>query len=133
MKFARKDLIDRIRAEITRREEAVTAKNVRLLADYVANRDEHVRRTGPAWNMFANTIKRRVRAGQPVTTADVPREIKSPWNDNAQPWDRTGPAQHVAEVGALQALLALLESTDAEEVTLATLDRIGFRVRDLFR
>lgn len=138
MKFARQSMIDRVKAEIDRRETEAVERTKQSDAEYNKTRAAYVTATSDAWNTFANTIKRRIRAGQPVTSADVPTQLSAGgFNRNGQGyiqcWTGSGPRAWEPDVAALQTLLALLESTTTDEISTTELERMGFKMSMLFR
>lgn len=137
MKFARQVLVDRVKAEIGRREAEAIKRTTEAAIEWSKTRAAYVTNTKDAWNAFANTIKRRVRAGQPVTTADVPATLGAGFNRNGQGyiqcWSDGGPRVWEPDVTTLQTLLALLESTTTDEISTTELERMGFKMGHLFR
>lgn len=141
MKFVRTDLIERVRNEIKRRETEAKAETGKAAEAYSRRRLAYVRDVNPLWTGLADRIRSRVRNGQPLTLADIPDQlIDRSWgrSSNRQVatvtlWDDTEPVPETARTEELHTLLALLESTDVETVTLATLDRLGFKMTQLFR
>jgi hypothetical protein len=138
MKFAREVLIGRVKDEIERRELDATKRTAEAAVEYDKTRAAYVNGTLDAWNTFANTIKRRCRAGQPVTTADVPVRLGGGGFNRTgqgyiQCWSESGPRISEPDVAALQTLLALLESTTTDEISTTELERMGFKMSCLFR
>lgn len=135
MKFTRTALIDRVKAEIARREQAAADLNTKTAAEHDKKRAEYVERTSDAWSRLATTIRARLRAGRPITGDDIPVELRDGWHggDRIDTWRGKGPAVQTANVDALTTLLHLLEATTDEEITTASLERVGFRTADLFR
>lgn len=138
MKFARQVLVDRVKAEIGRREAEAIERTAKAAIEYDKARASYVTNTKDAWNTFANTIKRRVRAGQPVAVADVPAMLGAGgFNRNGQGyiqcWSGGGPRVWEPDVTTLQTLLALLESTTTDEISTTELERMGFKMGHLFR
>lgn len=137
MRFTRQVLVDRVKAEIGRREAEAIERTAEAAIEYDKARASYVTNTKDAWNAFANTIKRRVRAGQPVTTTDVPAVLGGSFGRSSagylQCWSDGGPRVWEPDVTTLQTLLALLESTTTDEVSTTELERMGFKMGHLFR
>ena len=140
MKFTKQVLIERVKDEIKRREADAAEFNMHAEHEYARSLTDYLASTKDAWNDFANTIKRRVRAGLPVTAKDVPPLLAGDRQGWAGPrgawvlvWGDKGPVQHTADTVALNTLLALLQSTTTEEVTTTELERMGFKMSRLFR
>lgn len=137
MRFARQVLVDRVKAEIGRREAEAVERTAEAAAEWSKARAAYVTNTKDAWNAFANTIKRRVRAGQPVAVADVPAMLSGSFGRNGggylQCWNDGGPRVWEPDVTTLQTLLALLESTTTDEISTTELERMGFKMGHLFR
>jgi hypothetical protein len=135
VKFNRTDLIARVQAEIARREQAAAEANAKAAAEHDKKLTEYVRRTSDAWSRLATTIRARIRAGRPITVDDIPVELRGGWHggDRIDTWRSNGAAVQTANVDALTTLLHLLEATTEEEITTASLERVGFRTAELFR
>ncbi len=135
MKFARNDLVDRVRNEIARRE----ARAVERTAEAAAKRDaalaEYLETTTPAWSALADTIRQRKRYGKPVTAEDIPAALRGRNGSTGyvSVWTEPRAETYTADTGPLSALLALLEATSDEEITTSSIERLGFRIADLFR
>lgn len=133
MKFNRKELIQRIRDEMTRRETATGQRNYKAKKEYDENLARYLEQTTNAWNTFANTIKRRIRAGQPVTAEDIPAELKvNVYRGQINVWDGKH-TDFIANTESLIILLSLLEATNTDEITATSLERMGFRMTSLFK
>lgn len=136
MMFARYDLINRVKDEIARREQAAEEYNAKAVQKYEQRRQEYLDETAAAWRQFADTIRVRQRAGKPIAYEDIPRELRGgfsrghvrTWND-----EQARPDKKTADVEALKTLLDLLESATDDTVTTASLERMGFRMAQLFR
>jgi hypothetical protein len=133
VKFTRTELIARIEAEIARREAAAADRTAKNRADHERAVAEHVQRTGDAWREFAKAIGRAARAGRPVCAADVPPELNSGGRGYLHVWDRQPPAAAAANVAAHRTLLELVKSCTDDEISVAALQRLGFKTAELFR
>jgi hypothetical protein len=136
MIFNREDLIQKVKDEIARRRQAAADENWQLLADYNAERETYLSETSEAWNQFANTIKRRIKAGTPVTPDDIPRTLTvSPSGPGRVylgllPSPPSGRKAHTSE---LQTVLDLLDQATNEKISTTELERMGFKIAHLFR
>jgi hypothetical protein len=135
VKFARTDLIDRVKAEIERLEQAAADRNAKYAQKYVERRQEYLDRTGPAWSELANTIRNRHRKSQPMTADDIPTLLRGGYTaGHVRTWDDDSkPDEYTADTTHLATLLNLLESATDDEITTAGLERMGFRMAQLFR
>lgn len=137
MKFNRKVLIDQLENEIERREEEAARKTAESKIEHNRGRVAYVEQTRDAWNAFANTIKRRLRANAPVTHEDVPALLTGGshggWHTRLVTWNEKGPTEVIADTVSLRTLLALVQSSSTEEVTTYELERMGFKMAHLFR
>lgn len=137
MKFDRVTLIDRVKAEIKRRETEAKERTDRAATEHAEAMGRYIARTSPAWSKLADTIRKRVRNMQPMTNADIPVELggTDQWQRGirVETWSDRDPAIHTADVSALGTLLALLESSPSEQVTTTELENMGFKMRELFR
>jgi hypothetical protein len=140
MKFERTVLIEKVKAEIERRERLAAEQTAQAAVNHDHARRAYIEGTADAWNSFANLIKRRVRSGQPVTGADVPVALgggrANGWTQRGgwlHTWENSGPSVATADVTALTTLLALLEASLVETVTTSELERMGFKMAQLFR
>lgn len=137
MKFDRVTLIDRVKAEIKRRETEAKERTDQAATEHAEAMGRYIVRTGPAWSRLADVIRKRVRNMQPMTNADIPVELggTDQWQRGirVQTWDDRDPAVYTADVSALGTLLALLESSPSEQVTTTELENMGFKMRELFR
>lgn len=140
MIFERTVLVEKVKAEIERRQQVAAEKTTQAKIDYDYDRRAYIESTADAWNMFANLVKRRVRAGTPVTDRDVPTMLgggrQNGWSQTGgrlRTWSEKPPRDETADVGALSTLLTLLEANQTDKVSTAELERMGFRMRDLFR
>lgn len=140
MIFERTVLIEKVKAEIERRQQVAVEKTTQAKVDYDHDRRAYTESTADAWNAFANLIKRRVRAGTPVLASDIPHVLgggrQNVWSNTGgwlRTWTDKRPGDETADVGALNTLLTLLEANQTDKVSTAELERMGFRMRDLFR
>lgn len=136
MRFARHDLIRRVRDEIQRRTEVTAQTNAESAERAARTRNEYVTRTSEDWKRFADRIQTAVGEGRPVTSEDVPEQLRDGWGDRlivnrADYW--APPTPRVPDIAALSALLALLEAATDDEISTGSLERSGFRVGALFR
>ncbi len=136
MRFARTDLIARVKAEILRRTQAADKANAAKWDEHRQAEAKYVAQTGEAWKKLADTIRLRARQGRPITSADIPKDLCDRASNDGG-WVRTfrrgEPSKVVANTAALENLLLLLEAATDEEITTASLERVGFRVAGLFR
>lgn len=133
MKFTRTDLIARVEATIARCEQIAADKTAKAAAEYERNLGRHVGETAEAWAAFAATIRRRVRAGKPITTADIPGQLRHGYGSGIRLWDTKPPTPTVANTAAHHALLGLLKACTDDEISDAALQRLGFRATDHIR
>lgn len=137
MIFDRTVLIERIKAEIERRQAEASERTKESAAEYEQGLAAYLDSSAAAWNDFANTIKRRLRAGAPVTSKDIPAALggKNIYRTGGylRTWNEGGPLVHAADVTALTTLLHLLESSTSSAVSTAELERMGFKMAQLFR
>lgn len=141
MKFDRIDLIERVKNEIERREAEARAENDKAAEVRNQRRMAYVRDVNPLWAQLADRIRLRVRTDQPLILADIPSDlVDRSWGRSNERtvvtvtlWDDREPALHKAHTDDLHTLVALLGSTDVPEVTLATLDRLGIKINQVFR
>lgn len=139
MKFVRTDLIEQVKAEIHRRGMEAAQRTADARDEYAANLAGYLERTSAGWSKLADTIRRRVRTGQPMTAEDVPAELGGGRNNWARQggyiavWDDKGPARYAPDVAGLKTLLTLLESSPSEQLSTTELENMGFKMRELFR
>lgn len=137
MKFDRVTLIDRVKAEIKRRETEAKERTDQAATEHAEAMGRYIVRTGPAWSRLADVIRKRVRNMQPVVSTDIPAELAGGsmgWGRTAvTTWEDKAPSVYTADVSALGTLLALLESSPSEQVTTTELENMGFKMRELFR
>lgn len=134
MKFARTDLIDRVEAEITRRQQHTADRNKKATAHFEKTRREYIDRTSDAWIELATTVRRRVRNSQPVTSTDIPKALRGGYTTgHIRTFDDTEPQEWTADTSALETLLDLLKSATDDEISTTHLERMGFRMAQLFR
>lgn len=134
MKFTRTALIDRVKAEIDRLEQATTSDNAEVQTKYQERRQQYLDRTGDAWKEFAATIRRRQNKNQPIVPGDIPAVLRDGRNGgHVAVWDYPDPKERVAPTGDLGTLLSLLESATDDEISTVSLERMGFRMAQLFR
>jgi hypothetical protein len=140
MIFERTVLIERVKAEIERRQQAATERSAQAKLDYDHDRSAYIENTADAWNAFANLIKRRCRSGAPVTHKDIPISLgggrQNGWSNTGgwlRTWTEKSPSDEVADVAALTTLLALLEASLTDKVSTTELERMGFKMAQLFR
>lgn len=136
MKFARLDLIRRVDAEIARREQLAVEKTAAAADKAASDRATYVELTADAWAAFAGAIRRAGRAARPVTMDDVPEMLRaSGYNDAIKipRGDRWTPTESSPVTADLHTLRALLASGVDEHVSLAEIERAGFKTATLFR
>lgn len=135
MKFTRTDLIDRVKAEIARREQAAVDRNAKANAAREERFRQYMDRTSAAWSTFATKIRTRIRRNEPITAQDIPVELRGGWIDSGRVdvWTDRGAGEITPDVDALHNLLHLLEAATDDEVTTNSLERMGFRTAQLFR
>lgn len=135
MKFQRTDLIVRVKAAIAAKHQAAAARNAKAAAYFATSREEYLAKTGPGWKQLADTIRIRLRTGQPMTAKDIPREVSNGRGHGGgyvATWDATEPDEYVPDTAALEQLLVLLEAATDDEITTSSLERMGFRTAQLF-
>lgn len=133
MKFQRQDLIARVEAAITASRTAATERNTKAAVDYDAKLAAWSAETSDAWKQLADTIRVRLRAGKPMTSADIPKRLRNGWSSgHIETWDAKPPTPHVADTAALEQLLLLLRAATDEQVSVASIERMGFRPAQLF-
>lgn len=130
MRFHRQDLIVRVDAAIAARRQAVQESNAREAEQYAERLANYVESTRDAWRQLADTIRQRLRAGKPMLGGDIPRELRGGWNHGV--WTGQAPTLRAADTAALEQLRVLLEASVDDEVSMATLERMGFRTAQLF-
>jgi hypothetical protein len=140
MIFERTVLIERVKAEIERRQQAATERCAKAKLDYDRERRAYIENTAEAWNALANTIKRRCRSGVPVLAGDIPHVLGGGRNNGwsspggwLQTWTEKPPSDETPDVAALTTLLALLEASLTDKVSTTELERMGFKMAQLFR
>lgn len=133
MKFQRADLITRVKAEIERRKQAMAEHNAEAAQKHEEARLKYLEATSPAWGELATTIRRRLRNNQPITTDDIPEELRTGRNYGyVAMWDSKSPTDRVADTRHLDALLECLESATDEVISASSLERLGFRMAQIF-
>lgn len=132
MKFNRTDLVDQVDAEIERCRAATAADNDAKAGEYAQARGRYVAETGDAWAQFAATIRRRVRAGAPVTRDDIPEQLADGHGGYLRVWRTAAPKPRRAPVDELLTLRAVLLACTDDEVTATALERLGVRIATLF-
>lgn len=139
MKINRAELVERIKALIAEREAEAIRNYEEALAKIQNEQLVHVVRTSDAWIVLANTVRRRVRQGKPVTLADVPEELldRSRYGDSNRILLFKTPeirrSEYQPRTFHLTRVLAVLESSPDEFVTDAALSRMGAPLKDLMR
>lgn len=133
MKFARTDLIARVEAEIARREQRAAERYKAATARYQENRAKYLASTAEAWKTLADTIRRRLRTSTPMTADDIPQSLRGDYRRIVSTWDERHPDQVTPDTSGLAFLLELLRACTDEEITTASLERMGLRWTNLFR
>jgi hypothetical protein len=132
VKFQRTVLIDQVNTEIARRQQAIAERNAKAQQEHEQRRSEHVEATSAAWQTLAATIRKRVSKGLPVTDEDIPTELRNGRGGYVRTFSDREPGERVANTQALTTLLDLLKASTDDEVTDTSLQRMGFRMGDLF-
>lgn len=130
MKFKRNLIIQAIDKEISRREQAADAEYDRQLQKYAEARDEWMK-DWKDWSKFAETIHRRIGAGQPVTAEDVPDSIVR-HRSYLEVFSSTAPERKPALIQNLNQLRAMVVLSEDELVSLSELSRAGFKDLSIF-
>src|SRR5687768_15570919 len=119
MMINRLELIEKIKTKMAERTERAANDRDRAVHDASLTEAEYVRLTSEAWSAFATVIRRRVRNGQPVTSADVPDRLRT-----RSGWGETGvelfkpskvkQSDYTPRVEGFRSLLLVLESSPDE-------------------
>jgi hypothetical protein len=134
VKFTRTDLISRLEAEIQRRQNDAADRNAKNTATFEERRAAYLERTTEPWREFMNTIRRRLNKGEPITSDDIPNALKGSYTGgHVAVFSNTPPDQYEPHVVHLHTLMELLRATTDEEISTASLERMGLRLTDLFR
>lgn len=133
MRFKRADLIARVETAIAVQRKAVDERNAEAAAEYEKKLAAYTAETWEPWKQLADTIRVRLRTGKPMVDADIPRRLRNGFrSQHIDTWSSAPPARQVADTSVLEQLLVLLQAATDEEVTLASLERMGFRTAALF-
>lgn len=135
MKFARTVLIERVQAEIVRREKRAAERTAEAAAKRGEQLAEYLDTTAAGWKALADTIRTRQRYGKPLIADDIPRSLRTGGYNGGncvRVWAEPRGETYTADTAPLAALLALLQSAVDEEVTAASIERLGFRTAGLF-
>lgn len=137
MKFERVDLIKRLRAEIERRDQLAAERRAEQLVSRDQELTRHVEGYAEHWNAFANTIKRRIRRGEPITREDVPENLvaRSGYRSRGELpyWERGKLSADLPNHDQFSALIAVLEASTDEYVTSSAIEAMGIKLNGLFR
>lgn len=127
MKFNRMELIQRAEAEIQKRKDEAVEIDAKAAEQAISDRQEWLDTKGPAYVLFANRVKDKIRKGRPITQEDIPEEIRgryeriTVWSDPA----KHGPTQ--PRVYSLERLVSILQAITDDEVTSSGLAAVGYR------
>lgn len=134
MRFQRAKLIARVKEEISKRKAVTAQRNAVLAEKHAAKRDAYVADTAEAWKRFADVIRLRLRTGQPITDADIPKGLRvGSWRSSLLVWDDKAPTAYEPDIADLRQMLALLEAAEDDEVTTSALERLGIKTAQVFR
>jgi hypothetical protein len=134
VKFTRTDLINRLETEIQRRLDQAADRHAKSTAAFEERRAAYLDRTAEPWREFMNTIRRQLRAGEPITSDDIPNALKGSYTGgHVAVFNDTRPDQAEAHVAPLHTLMELLRATSDDEISTTALERMGLRLTDLFR
>lgn len=136
MKIWTATLLQRIDAELARREQAASEEFDRSMTEYVKKSDQFVIETGNLWRMFADRVLCSVNEGIPVSVDLVPEGLDtgSSYNGrrNLRMWEGATPQRKAVPKEDLLPLRRLLEDITDEEITTNELQRLGFKVPMIF-
>jgi hypothetical protein len=133
MKFQRTDLIARVKDAIAAKEAYAAERTANAAEAYETSRAEYIQNTRDSWKQLADTIRVRLRTGQPVAATDIPSVLRNGWRGgHVETWDKATPSTYEADTGPLRQLLVLLEAATDDEITTSSLERMGFRTAQLF-
>ena len=127
MKFSRTEMITRAQAEIERRKAAHAVAVAEAESRCDQARADWARDHLPAYNEFANTIKRKARKGQPIVKDDIPRTITNRYGDSLNVFNQPRPDQAKPNVEGLERLISLLNAVTDDEITSTGLVSLGYR------
>lgn len=133
MKFTKKDLLTRIDQRIADLDIRAEQRSVDSEKAAEKRREDWVGGSGP-WLDFAENIKQRVEAGEPIELHDAPLAIKSrDWGHSLNFYVPKKVETYQAQTGELKAMKTAIESVADDVITTAGLKEIGFNnLRQLF-
>jgi hypothetical protein len=129
MMVGRARLIKVVRDEITRRENAVVARNERAQAQCRQAEQEYVDRTAMAWEELASMILTVNNMRRALTPEDIPQALLGDRRGVVHSIPLFTPRRtdtDVANVAQLRLLVEVLETSDDEYVSTSSLQKEGF-------
>lgn len=130
MKIKRSVVIDRIDQEVARREQEAESQYQEKVEAYMKAYDAYRADFSESWKEFADKISAVLASDGVVGPRDVPKRLLD--YGRLEVFKHSMPVRQGSQSADLLSLKLLLEATDDETVTIAELNRIGFRIGALF-